>query len=173
MTASEKERQSILGLGVPAPSDPKAWRPSKALSKDAEPSLGATPENQRPATQQKNDAKGETLAEQTDASKTRDGDAAAWRPSRANAERLSSLSPVRGRRRLAMPRGARPALTVVFFVCAAYAFFKLWFMPAAGGLHPALAISAGGLALLAVLLIIGAILRRRRKGGDDQSTLRL
>jgi hypothetical protein len=174
MGPPEKERKSVLGLGVPTSNDPNAWRPSKALRNDSDLSLGLTPEKQAAAAQQKSGTKGEAAdAEQRAVLKTREGGAAAWRPSRVNAERLSSLSPERARRRFAMPRWLRPALTVTFFVCAAYAFFKLWFMPTAGGLHPALAIAAGVLALLGVLLIVGAVLRRRRKGGDDKSTLRL
>jgi hypothetical protein len=176
MGAPEKERKSVLGLGVPVSSDPNAWRPSEArCAQDSGLAMELTAEKQAPVAQEKSGATGEAAAaEQRDAAlNTRDGAAAAWRPSRVNAERLSSLSPERARRRFAMPRWLRPALTVTFFVCAAYAFFKLWFMPTAGGLHPALAISAGVLALLAVLFIVGAVVRRRRKSSDDKSTLRL
>ena len=163
MARPDKDERSVLRLGQPS-SDPNAWRPSKARAKDSSLSLGLT-ENQQPS-KESADSGANIPAEDR-------GSTASWRPSKVNQERLSSLSPARGQRRFAMPRGVRPALTLVFFVCAAYVFFKLWFMPTAGGLHPALAIAAAVLAVLAVLFVAGAVMRRKRKGGDDQSTLRL
>jgi hypothetical protein len=174
MAEAKKDDRSVLRLGQRASSDPNAWRPSKAVAQDSGLSLGLTPETQTAAAQEKNLVKGQAAdAQQRDALKTPEGGGTAWRPSRVNAERLGSLSPGRVRRRFAMPRGLRPALTLVFFICAAYVFLKLWFTPTAGELHPALAIVAGILALVGTLLIVGAIMRRKRKGSDDKSTLRL
>jgi hypothetical protein len=160
MAPPEKQKPSILGFGQ-ASNDPNAWRASKAARlKDSGLSLTDLSTEKQPADQMSGSA-AENRA------------AAAWWPSQIAAKRLSSLSTERSRKGFRMPRAMRPALTIVFFVCAAYVFLKLWFMPTAGGLHPALAISAGILALLAVLLIAGAIMRRKRKGSDDKSTLRL
>lgn len=72
-----------------------------------------------------------------------------------------------------MPRGVRPVLTLVMLVCAIYVFRKLWLIPEAGDLHPALAIVAGALILLIVAAIVNMAMRRRRNRSDDKSTLRL
>lgn len=163
MVKPEDER-SVLGLGHGASSDLYAWRPSKARATDASLSLGLT-EDQQPSEQ--SPVSSSNIPVESPAS------AASWRPSKANQERLSSLSPARARRRFALPRGARTVLTFVFFVCAAYFFVSLWLRPEAGQLHPALAVSAGVLALLFIFAVVGAVVRRRRKRGDDKSILRL
>lgn len=73
-----------------------------------------------------------------------------------------------------MPRWVRPLLTIVFAVCLAYVFGKLWFEPEADQLHPELAIFIGALILVIVTAAVSAVLqRRRRKLGDEQSMLRL
>jgi hypothetical protein len=164
MASQEKQKPSVFGLGEGTSSDPNAWRPSKAVRlQDSGLSLAGA----AGATEEK------PLGNQNSSGSVDNRDAAVWRPSQVVAKRLSSLSPQQSRKGFLMPRAMRPALTLVFFVCAAYVFLKLWFMPTAGDLHPALAISATILALVGVLLIAGAIMRRRRKGSDDKSTLRL
>jgi hypothetical protein len=164
MGVPEKEKPSMLGLGHGASSDPNAWRPSNARVKDSGLSLGLTENQQR---SEQSSVSSSNIPAENSAS------AASWRPSKANQERLSSLSSSRARRRFAMPRGVRTVLTFVFFICAAYFFVSLWLRPEAGQLHPALAISAGVLALLFVFAIVGAVVRRRRERGDDKSILRL
>jgi uncharacterized membrane protein (DUF485 family) len=160
--AREKEKPSILGLGHGASSDPNAWRPSKARARDSGFSLGLT-ETQQPSEHSSRSCIPTENRERL----------SSWRPSKANEERLSSLSPLRRRRRFALPPGARLLLTFVFFICCAYFFLKLWLMPEAGQLHPALAIAAVVLTLLFASAVIGVIVRRRRKHSDEKSTLRL
>jgi hypothetical protein len=165
MAPPEKEKPSILGLGHGASSDPNAWRPSKARAKDSGSSLGPTQCEQLP---EQSPASRSNISVGTTAS------AAPWRPSKVNEERLSSLSPARRRRPVALPLGIRLLLTFVFFVLAAYFFLRLWLIPEAGQLHPALVIAAVVLILLFASAVIGAIARRRRrKSGDDKSVLRL
>lgn len=162
MTPPEKEKPSILGLGHGASSsDPNAWRPSKARAKDSGSSLGWD-ENQERA--QQASGSGTPTA-------NRD---VAWRPSKVNEERLSSLLPAQRRRRLALPPRVRLILTLIFFIFTAYFFLKLWLMPEAGSLRPVLLIAAAVTFLLFVSAIVGVVARRRRqKSADDQSTLRL
>lgn len=102
------------------------------------------------------------------------GDPSAWRPSKVNEERLSSLAPLRARKRFAMSPRARLVFAAAFFAITAYFFVDLWFMPEAGELHVALVIAAAVILLLFASAVLGATARRRRKrGGDDQSILRL
>lgn len=160
MAAQEKETPSILGLGHGASSDPNAWRPSQARAKDS----GLSP---HPAQDQR------SLEPLCASAAPLENRGAAWRPSQANEERLSSLQPSR-RRRIGLPRGTRLVLTFVFFVGAAYFFLRLWLMPEAGVLRPALAIAAAIIVLLFVSAIAGAVARKRRhKSADEKSTLRL
>jgi hypothetical protein len=150
MAAPEKKQPSVLGLDTSAgKDDPSAWRPSQAREQDQGP-------------QPRSDAQTGNRERLS-----------SWRPSKANEERLSSLSPLRRRRRLALPPGARLLLTFVFFVCCAYFLLKLWFMPEAGDLHPVLAIAAVVLILLFASAVIGAVARRRSKSSDEKSILRL
>ena len=163
MASPEKENASILGLGRAASANPNAWRPSKARAKDS-----GLPLN--PAGNQETSAQSSAsgISEENRSS------ASSWRPSKANEERLSSLSPARRRRRLALPPRARLLLTFLFFACAGYFFLKLWLMPEAGELHPALTIAAAIIILLFASAIVSvAARRRRRKSADDKSTLRL
>lgn len=184
MAGPEKEKKSILGLGVPeSASGPSAWRPSKA-ARGAESGIsltGALAEKPKVAEPRRN-ANAESPSSQTDTraaensaeNRERGSNAAAWRPSKVNEERLSSLSPVRGRKRLAMSPRARLIFTASLFACGAYFFVKVWLMPEAGELHVALVIAAVAMALLFVSAILGAARRRRdKRDGDDESILRL
>lgn len=180
MAEHEKETKSILGLGLPQNAcDPK-WRPSKAArrSESGLSLTGAIAEKEKSAEPEKDtaiqarDSKTGTLpgANATE----RAAGIAAWRPSKVNEERLSSLSPARGRRRFAVSPRTRLLFTAVLFTCGAYFFVKVWLMPQAGELHVALVIAAAAMLLLFVSVIIGAARRRRhRKRGDPQSMLRL
>ena len=166
MRAPEKERESILGVGQPASNDPSGWRPSKAarerenISDDAKASgaAQATEENSSQQASIRNHS--------------RERDAGSWRPSEAVKERLSSLAPVRGRRRFAMPR-VRLVASLLFFAIGFYIFLKLWTMPTEAGLHPALAVFGVVLILLLVAALGGTVARRRQKRHDEKSTLRL
>lgn len=184
MAEQDKEKKSVLGLGLPASaSDPNAWRPSKAAQRaESEPSrTGATPETQKRAATYGNvkperyaaEAKPNTAGVRAE-TRERPLDAAAWRPSKVNEERLSSLSPMRPRRRFAMSPRTRLIFTAVLFACGAYFFAELWLTPEAGGLHVVLLIAAVAMALLFVSAIVSAARRKgKSKRGDDQSTLRL
>lgn len=184
MAEEEKEKKSVLGLGLPGNAgDPSAWRPTKAVRR-AEAGLSLTDAlaGKPKADEPRADAAGEDpasettsrMAENSAANRERAGEAAAWRPSKVNEERLSSLSPVRGRKRFAMSPRTRLAFTAALFACGAYFFVKVWLMPEAGGLHAALVIAAVIILLLFASAIVGTVARRRRKrGGDDESILRL
>lgn len=198
MAERDKEKQSILGLGLPkSANDPDAWRPSKAARRvEAGLSLsGATAEKKKPEALSKNPH----IENRRDSGKSQEGDAAtesheanaawrlgafaenveaetdaSWRPSKANQERLSSLSPERGRKRLAMSARTRLIFTAALFACGVYFFVKVWLMPQAAELHVALVIAAVAMLLLFASAIVGAARRRRhRKRGDPQSMLRL
>lgn len=155
MAPQEKRDPSVLGLGLPVgQNDPSAWRPSKAARDPEQDSQESKP--------------GATRSEPSFPERS-----AAWRPSKVNEERLSSLSAARLRKRLAMSPRTRLLFTSVLFLCGVYFFLKVWLMPEAGQLHVALAIAAAAMVLLFISAIIGAVARRRRKRGDDQSILRL
>lgn len=187
MAEKEKEKKSLLGLGLPEKAgDPSAWRPSQATRR-AEADLSmkdAMAKNPQPAAP-RSDANSEKHAPETEtaacapensaANRERTGDAAAWRPSKVNEERLSSLLPMRARKRLAISPQARLVLAAVFLAVTAYFFVELWSMPEAGELHVVLVIAAVVILLLFASAILSATARRRRRtrGGDDQSILRL
>jgi hypothetical protein len=166
MGAPEKERESILGIGQPANTDPSAWRPSKAAREREETLRGAVASGGAEKLE-------DNSSQQASIGKhSRERDAGSWRPSEAVKERLSSLSPVRGRRRFAMPR-VRLVASLLFFAIGFYIFLKLWTMPTEAGLHPALAVFGVVLILLLVAALVGSVARRRRKRHDEKSTLRL
>lgn len=165
MRAPEKERESILGVGQPASNDPSGWRPSKAAREREETLRGAI----AGATEKLEDNSSQQASIRNH---SRERDAGSWRPSEAVKERLSSLAPVRGRRRFAMPR-VRLVASLLFFAIGFYIFLKLWTMPTEAGLHPALAVFGVVLILLLVAALGGAVARRRQKRHDEKSTLRL
>jgi cbb3-type cytochrome oxidase subunit 3 len=166
MGAPEKERESILGIGQPANADPSAWRPSKAARGRKETPRGAIDGG---ATEK---LEGNSSQQASLGNHSRKRDAGSWRPSEAVKERLSSLAPVRGRRRFAMPR-VRLVASLLFFAIGFYIFLKLWTMPTETDLHPALAILAAALVLLLIAAIVSMVSRRRRAREDEKSTLRL
>jgi len=154
MGAPEKRDASVLGLGTPvAKNDLNAWRPSQAgHAQEQDSQLSGTPE-----------IRGESFAKRR----------AAWRPSKANEERLSSLSPARSRLGLRMPRGLRPLITFVLLIALLYVIGKLWFEPEVGQLRPELVAVIGTLVAIILASLPVAQMRRKRKRGDDKSTLRL
>lgn len=164
----EKQPESVLGLGLRSDThEASAWRPSQALRERPQDS-GTAKANDTRAPQ----ANSSTLAGA--ARDAREQSTAAWRPSESVKERLSFLSPVRARRRFAMPRGVRLAASSVLFAIGFYVFLKLWLLPTAGDLHPVLLIFIGALILLLIAAIVGSFARRRhRKREDEKSTLRL
>jgi hypothetical protein len=166
MGAPEKERESILGIGQPANTDPSAWRPSQAAREREEAPRGAI------AGGAAGKLEDDSPQQARIAGHSRERDAGSWRPSEAAKERLSSLAPVRGRRRFAMPR-VRLVASSLFFAIGFYIFLKLWTMPTEVGLHPALAVFGVVLILLLVAALVGSVPRRRRKPHDEKSTLRL
>ena len=117
-------------------------------------------------------ANGEDTSPATD-NDTRTSGEDAWRPSEAVKERLSSLAPVRRRRRFALPRSMRLMASAVIFLVGIYACVKLWAMPTEMDLHPALVVFFVALVLLLVGGIVNAISRHRRTRDDAKSTLRL
>lgn len=168
MADRDKEKPSILGLGLPEPAkDPAAWRPSKT-AQQAESKLSLTSTAQPYETASKSNAVNDSTE-----NRERETDAASWRPSKVNEERLRSLSPARGRKRFAMSPRTRLMFTSVLFACGAYFFVRLWLMPQAGDLHAALAVAGAAMVLLFLSAIVGASRRRRAKRADDKSILRL
>lgn len=176
----DKEKRSVLGLGGPAPgSELSNWRPSKAGQSHDAPALWQAEKTGR---EQNEPAQGEVAkrdsppAHRKDAAPAAGGGAHsedAWRPSEAIKERLSSLAPVRRRRRFALPRSMRLVASAVIFLVGIYACVKLWTMPTEMDLHPALVVFGVVLALLLIGGIVNAISRRRRAREDEKSTLRL
>lgn len=184
MAEDEKEKKSALGLGLPGNAgNPSAWRPSKAVRRaEAGFSLTDAIAEKTKAGESRVEASAESLrasapdaAISTTEARERADDAAAWRPSKVNEERLSSVSPLRARKRFAMSPRARLVFAAVFLAITAYFFVELWFMPDAGELHVVLVIAAVVILLLFVSAVLGATARRRRRtrDGDDQSILRL
>src|SRR5690348_13556930 len=109
MKRRDKERRSVLGLGGP-PTDRELskWRPSKAGQGRSQPNLW---QPEKTADEQNTFAQSGSVARR-DVTAARDADASGaagdnsdssiedvWRPSEAVKERLSSLAPVRRRRR--------------------------------------------------------------------------
>ncbi|HLW83358.1 MAG TPA: hypothetical protein VKS20_15070 [Candidatus Acidoferrales bacterium] len=166
MGAREKERESTLGIGQPANTDPSAWRPSQAAREREETPRGAIAGGGAEKLEDK------SSQQATIGRHPRERDEGSWRPSEAVKERLSSLAPVRGRRRFAMPR-VRLVASLLFFAVGFYIFLKLWTMPTEAGLHPALAVFGVVLILPLVAALVGSVARRRRKPHDEKSTLRL
>lgn len=184
MAKDEKEKKSVLGLGLPGGAgDPSAWRPSKAVRRaEAELSLTDAHAEETKARGPRVEAPAESLqtsvpnaAISATEARERAGETAAWRPSKVNEERLSSLSPLRARKRFAMSPRTRLLFTAVLFACGAYFFVKVWLMPEAGELHVALVIAAVAMVLLFASAIVGGAVRRRHRtrDGDDRSILRL
>lgn len=179
----DREKRSVLGLGGPAPgSELSKWRPSKAGQSHDMPALWQAEKTGR---EQNQPLQGEVtpdrdsqLTHGKDVLPAADGDAHvigedAWRPSEAVKERLSSLAPVRRRRRFALPRSMRLVASALIFVVGIYACVKLWTMPTEMDLHPALIVFGVVLVLLLIGGIVNAISRRRRAHEDEKSTLRL
>lgn len=164
MADRDKEKKTILGLGLPDNTDEGAWRPSKAAGRESGLSLNDVTAEPRQA-----DSQSSAISNPTD-SREREP---AWRPSKVNEERLRSLSPARGRKRFAMSPRIRLIFTAVLFGCGAYFFVRVWLMPQAGDLHAALAVAGAAMVLLFVSAIVGASRRRRAKRADDKSILRL
>lgn len=182
MAEQDKEKKSILGLGLPNNlDDPNAWRPSKPAHRlESDPSLKRVAAEKQESTAGKGSepenrdlcASRNSVSASTESS-TPQPVTSAWRPSRVNQERLSFLSATR-RKRFAMSPRTRLIFTAALFACGSYFCVKVWLMPQAGELHLALVIAVVAMALLFVSAIVGAARRRRvRNSGDDQSTLRL
>src|SRR6185437_2497039 len=179
----DKEKRSLLGLGVPAPGgELSKWRLTNAGQARGEPAL-CQPETTAP--EQNSAAQNEVTHGRDSQSSQRENVSPAsredgrrisediWRPSEAVKQRLSSLAPLRRRRRFALPRSMRLAASAVIFLVGIYALVKLWTMPTEMDLHPALVVFSVALALLLVGGIVNAISRRRRTREDEKSTLRL
>jgi len=183
MKERDKEKRSVFGLGGPPPgSELSRCHPSKTGQTQGPSNLRHP---QKTASEQNTSAQSGAVAD-GDVTATQDvimsgavGDSSdtsvegVWRPSEAVKERLSSLAPVRGRKRFALPRSMRLAASVILFVIGIYAFVKLWTMPTGMDLHPALAVFGVALVLLLIAAIVNAISRRRRAHDDEKSTLRL
>lgn len=171
MGAPEKERRPVLGLGLPADaSDASAWRPSHAADSHSDAS----------AVSRRAESETQSAESRAEAEKNRTGEAAAgqkqnaaWRPSEASRARLGSLEPVRGRKRFAMPRGLRVAVSFALLVCGLYIALRIWVNPTAGDFHAAVLIFVGAMILLFLAAIAGAVMRRKRKRSDEKSTLKL
>ncbi len=183
MADGDKEEKPILGLGLPEyTNDLNAWRPCKAARRvKSGPSLtDAAAEKPKMASQREStkaadretESKSNSTSDTTE-NRERKPDATAWRPSKVNEERLRSLSPARGRKRLALSPRTRLIFTAVLFACGAYFFVRVWLMPQAGELHVALVVAGAAMVLLFVSAIVGASRRRRAKRADDKSILRL
>lgn len=182
MAEPNKQKESILGLGLPEnTNDLNAWRPSGAARRvESGPSLTDATAEKSGAWQQES-AKAE--ARETDPrsnstndiseNREREADAAVWRPSKINEERLRSLSPTRGRKLFAISPRTRLIFTAVLFACGAYFFVRVWLMPQEGELHVALAIAGAAMVLLFLSAIVGASRRKRAKRADEKSILRL
>ncbi len=182
MAEPDKEKKSILGLGSPEnANDPNAWRPSKAAQRGESGLSLAGAAVEKPKTPRQEDTQRETreaspktnTVSSTTQNPEREPDAAAWRPSRVNEERLRSLSPARGRKRLALSPRTRLIFTAALFACGAYFFIRVWLMPQAGELHVALVVAGAAMVLLFVSAIVSASRRKRAKRADDKSILRL
>jgi len=183
MKERDKEKRSVFGLGGPPPGGEfSKRRPSKAGQAQSQSSLR---QPEKTTGEQNTSAQSGALAER-DVNAAQDanvsgtvGDSSdtgiegVWRPSEAVQGRLSSLAPVRGRKRFALPRSLRLLASAVLFVIGIYVFVKLWTMPTGMDLHPALAVFGVALVLLLVAAIVNAISRRRRAHDDEKSTLRL
>lgn len=183
MKERRNEKPSVLGLGgPPTGSELSKWRPSKAGEAQGPPSAW---QREKAASEQHASAQSRSAVEREsgaapEANMPREAGASTpanaemlWRPSEAVKERLSSLMPVRGRRRFALPRSVRFVASAVLFAIGIYVFAKLWALPTETDLHPALAIFGAALVLLLIAAIVGVVSRRRRAREDENSTLRL
>lgn len=179
----DKEKRSVLGLGGHPPDrELSKWRPSKAGHTRSQPNLWQPEKTE--GVQNTSAQSGSVLRRDVTVARDDNVSGAAgdrsdtsakdvWRPSEAVKERLSSLAPVRRRRRFALPRSVRFVASVILFIIGVYVFVKLWAMPTGMDLHPALAVFGVALVLLVIAAIVNAVSRKRRTRDDEKSTLRL